>query len=212
MIDIKDLKKKYNGKTVLDIPSLRIEDNTTNYFVGENGSGKTTLILTICGFIHQDEGIILVDNHRNTASFVRKHSHVVFESGKGFYDYLTVLENIKYFLGINQIKFKNVKEQLYDLVEAFSFNEHLSKKVSELSQGNRQKAALILALIKASKYIALDEPTNGLDDGAKQVFISKFEKLRNAGSTLLISTHDIPLYNSCTNVFRLSAGRLTDDT
>lgn len=98
-------------------------------------------------------------------------------------------------LGINKIKYKTKEEELKRYIDEFKFSEHINKKVSELSQGNRQKLSIILAMILRPKYLALDEPTNGLDDYSKQVLINKLCELREEGSTILITTHDSDLIN-----------------
>jgi len=209
VIKINNMKKYYKNKLVLDVPVLNINDATINYFTGKNGSGKTTLMLIICGFIHQTEGVVMVEGHKNTSGFVRKNSYVALESGKGFYEYLTAMENIKYFLGINQIKFKQSEEKFYHLSEEFSFSEHINKKISELSQGNRQKLSLIMSLLVNSKIIALDEPTNGLDNSSKQMLLNKLEELKEKGTTVLITTHDLFLTNNSTSTnYRLSEGQI----
>ena len=87
MIRVENLRKEYSKKIVLDIPKLDIEKNSVNCFVGENGSGKSTFIFIVCGLIYQTHGIVEVDGKKNTSDIVRKNSHVVLESGKGFYDY-----------------------------------------------------------------------------------------------------------------------------
>jgi len=189
MIIIENLQKHYKEDLVLDIPKMIIKDSSINCFTGKNGSGKTTLALLICGFIHQTEGFVMIDGKKNTSSTIRRNSHVVLENGRGFYEYLTSIENIRYFLGINKIKFKHASKKIYELVKAFKFSEHLDKKINELSQGNRQKLSIILALIISPKLLILDEPTNGLDDDAKKILVANLLELKKK-SIIIITTHD----------------------
>lgn len=193
MIKLKNVVKIYKNIPVLNVKELIIEDKTINCFIGRNGAGKSTLLFLICGFIYQTKGEILIDGFSNKSSYMRENSHIVLESGKGFYEYLTAIENIQYMLGINKIKYKTKEEELQRYIDEFEFREHIDKKVSELSQGNRQKLSLILAMLLKPKYLALDEPTNGLDENAKKVLLLKLCELREQGSTILMTTHDSDL-------------------
>ncbi len=192
MIELKEVSKSFKGNLVLDNINLEISKGEIISFIGENGSGKSTLIKMIAGLIYQDEGLITIfgiDNHKKKAL---KKCEFVFESGQGFYGYLTAFENIRYFLGLNKINFKSVLDEYNFLCEQFNFNQYINKKVDELSQGNRQKMALITSLLSQPKVLILDEPTNGLDDKSinilSEILISKN---RDENMTILITSHDM---------------------
>ncbi|SKA73030.1 ABC-2 type transport system ATP-binding protein [Clostridium sp. USBA 49] len=209
MIRLKNVIKIYQNIPVLNVNELTIEDKTINCFIGSNGAGKSTLIFIICGFVYQTKGEILIDGFSNKSSYMRKNSHIVLESGKGFYEYLTGKENIQYLLGINKIKYKAKEEELQQYIDDFEFSEHIDKKVSELSQGNRQKLSLILAMLLRPKYLAMDEPTNGLDDNAKRVLLQKLYELKENGSTILITTHDSDLIkHDSFNIYEMNKGEI----
>ncbi len=192
MIELKEVSKSFKGNLVLDNINLEISKGEIISFIGENGSGKSTLIKMIAGLIYQDEGLITIfgiDNHKKKAL---KKCEFVFESGQGFYGYLTAFENIRYFLGLNKINFKSVLDEYNFFCEQFNFNQYINKKVDELSQGNRQKMALITSLLSQPKVLILDEPTNGLDDKSinilSEILISKN---RDENMTILITSHDM---------------------
>lgn len=192
MIELKEVSKSFKGNLVLDNINLEISKGEIISFIGENGSGKSTLIKMIAGLIYQDEGLITIfgiDNHKKKAL---KKCEFVFESGQGFYGYLTAFENIRYFLGLNKINFKSVLDEYNFLCEQFNFNQYINKKVDELSQGNRQKMALITSLLSQPKVLILDEPTNGLDDKSinilSEILISKN---RDENMTILITSHEM---------------------
>ncbi len=192
MIELKEVSKSFKGNLVLDNINLEISKGEIISFIGENGSGKSTLIKMIAGLIYQDEGLITIfgiDNHKKKAL---KKCEFVFESGQGFYGYLTAFENIRYFLGLNKINFNSVLDEYNFLCEQFNFNQYINKKVDELSQGNRQKMALITSLLSQPKVLILDEPTNGLDDKSinilSEILISKN---RDENMTILITSHEM---------------------
>lgn len=191
-IILNDVIKSFGSKTVLNIPEFSISRGDTIAFLGTNGSGKTTLIKIICGLLYQTSGSVDVFGNDNRSSYVRQNTKFVFESGKGYYPYLTAYENIRYFLGLNKLKFNKIREELLDLVEYFNFSEHLYKKVSQLSQGNRQKMSLIINILQEPQVLALDEPTNGLDFIMCEYLAEKICKIaRDKNMTILITTHDL---------------------
>ena len=116
---------------------------------------------------------------------------------KGYYDYLTSQENIEYFLGLNKIKVKDVRKQLEDFIERFEFRDHLDKKVSELSQGNRQKLSIIISLLTSPEILLLDEPTNGLDLLTSDFLLNNLKKISDdENKTIILTTHDLNFIKS----------------
>lgn len=191
-IILKDIKKSYKGETVLSIENLEIEQGEILAILGRNGSGKSTLIKIISGLLYQDEGTASIFSLSNRNKAVRNITKFVQESGKGYYDYLTARENIDYFLGLNKIKLKNVEDDLNDLIKKFEFEEHLDKKISELSQGNRQKLSIIVSLMTYPEILLLDEPTNGLDLVSSNFLIKNLKDIADEkGTTIILTTHDL---------------------
>lgn len=191
IIEIKGVSKSFEKRVILDRVDLAIHKGEIVSFVGDNGAGKSTIIKMIAGLIYQDTGKIQVFGISNQDNKIRNICEFVFESGLGFYGYLTAYENIRYFLGLNKIKFKNIKTELDELCEKFDFKQHLDKKVDALSQGNRQKMSLIVSLIVSPEVLMLDEPTNGLDKNSIDVLSDiLISKNKNQNMTILMTSHD----------------------
>lgn len=189
-IDFKNIKKNFDNKEVLNINSLEIEKGEIVSIIGKNGSGKSTLIKILCGLLYQDSGKCIVGGMSNKDRRVRDLTKLVLESGGGYYDYLTAMENIKYFLSLNKVVYDETK--VGELIEILDFTEHREKKVSELSQGSRQKLSLIITLLTNPDIICLDEPTNGLDISSMNVLLSFLHKLaKDHNKTILFTTHDL---------------------
>lgn len=191
-IELTNICKSFNNTLVLDNINLTIYKGDIITFIGDNGAGKSTIIKMISGLIYQDSGTIHLFGMDSRAKKTKDLCEYVFESGAGFYGYLTAYENIRYFLGLNKIKFYDVMQEFYSLCHEFNFEKHLNKKVDELSQGNRQKMALILSFLCSAEILLLDEPTNGLDQNSinilSNILIKKNEKSK---MTFLITSHDI---------------------
>lgn len=208
-IRIENLSKSFNGKKVLEIQNLVIEKGSIVTILGHNGSGKSTLLKIISGLIYQDNGQIDVLGISNKNRKIHEVVKFVLENGRGYYDYLTSIQNIKYFLKLNHINFYKVKSELYNLFEELSFMQYLNTTVGELSQGNRQKLSLIMAIICKPEVLCMDEPTNGLDIITKTLLEKKLLMLAKNGITVLITTHDVDFINNIsTTSIILNAGRL----
>ena len=196
-ITVKNLKKMYNNEIVLDIDHLEIDRGQIVAILGKNGSGKSTLIKIISGLLYQDEGDVCVFSFSNKDKNIRNITKFVQESGKGYYDYLTAQENIEYFLGLNKVNIVKVQEKLDDFIDRFEFREHLYKKVSELSQGNRQKLSIIISLLTSPEILLLDEPTNGLDLLTSDFLLNNLKKISDEeNKTILLTTHDLNFIKS----------------
>jgi len=212
-IDIQSIKKIYHGVTVLDVPALTINQGSITAIIGKNGSGKTTLLKLIAGLLYPTEGTVSIFNIASTAKQMQEYCKLVLESGSGYYDYLTAWENITYFLGLNKLWIKNIQEKLTSLLKQFNFMQHIHKKVSELSQGNRQKLAIIIALLTEPRILCLDEPTNGLDVNAANLLLNNLKQIAlNCGTTIVFTTHDLLFMKSIdARIIVLKNGFITYD-
>ena len=191
-IIVRNIKKNFRGKVVLDIPSFESHSGEIVSIVGTNGAGKSTFIKIISGLMLQDAGDVFVFGSKNTSKDIHNNVKLVLESGRGYYEYLTANQNIDYFLHLNKSSRGQVKDELEDLFNKLAFHPYVDVLVSELSQGTRQKLSLIIALLCKPKVLCLDEPTNGLDVIAKKQFAKLLLTLRQEkGTIVLMTTHDI---------------------
>lgn len=189
-IDFKNIEKSFDNEEVLNINSLEIEKGEIISIIGKNGSGKSTLIKILCGLLYQDTGQCIIDGISNKDRKVRNLTKLVLESGGGYYDYLTAMENIKYFLSLNRVTYNETK--VNELIEVLDLVEHKDKKVSVLSQGSRQKLSLIITLLTNPDIICLDEPTNGLDISSMNVLLNFLHKLaKEYNKTIIFTSHDL---------------------
>lgn len=108
--------------------------------VGKNGSGKSTLIKIISGLLLQDSGSVDVLGVANSSRQIHRIVKFVLESGGGYYQYLSVKQNIEYFLHLNHLSYHACSHEISELFELFEFSEYQDHLVSELSQANRQNS------------------------------------------------------------------------
>ena len=157
-IEIKSLKKKFNGNFVLKDISLTVEKNKSTIILGQSGCGKSVLIKTIYKLFTFDSGSILYDGKYEVD--IDKFS-MLFQYG-ALFDSLKISENIAFTDYINNKM--NFDKKVFSLMNDVGLDKSVfSKYPSEISGGMKKRAALARALYKNPKVIFLDEPTTGLD-------------------------------------------------
>lgn len=193
MIQVENLKKIYDGNTVLDIQGLQIPIGESFGLVGNNGAGKTTFFSLLLDLIEPTQGFIKNHNVIVNKSEDWKSFTTAFLDDSFLIGYLTC-EEYFYFLG----ELRNQTKQQVDaflLTYADFFNDEIlgkNKFIRDLSKGNQKKVGIIGTLIGNPKVVILDEPFANLDP-TTQIRLKKI--LRNIAdtkqTTLLVSSHDL---------------------
>lgn len=209
LLEIKNLKKSYNGKRVLDIDSLEIEESSIYGLIGKNGAGKSTLMKIVLGLVKKDDGMIKVFgqeiNSKNQKEFNRNLGALI--ENPSFYDHLTGYENLEIICKLKGIKKDEIKKTL-DLV---GLNNVGKKKSREYSLGMKQRLGIAIALIGSPKLLILDEPINGLDPQGIEEMRNLFRNIvRNSSTSILISSHILDeIEKISTHIGILKEGNLT---
>ncbi len=187
MLEVFNYTKRY-GKTVAcwDV-SFSVPDGSVTVLLGPNGAGKSTLMKGIIGFL-RFEGRILVNGLPNTDPQSRRTIGYIPEI-PSFYPNLTVREHMEFVA--RAYRMKDYEKRAEELLEQFSMAEHSRKLGSELSKGMAQKLNICLGLFTDPTVLLLDEPFIGLDPHAIKELKGTIADLREAGASLLVSTHII---------------------
>ncbi len=184
MIEITGLHKKFGKVEVLDSVSLTIADKGIFAILGPNGSGKTTLIKSILGMVIPQQGEIKIDGEVIKGKYDYRKNIDYLPQIARFPDNITVTELI------NMIKnLRNRQANDTELIDMFGLEPFLDKKLGNLSGGTKQKVNLVLAFMFDSPLLILDEPTTGLDPVSLLHLKDLIRKEREAGKTILITTH-----------------------
>lgn len=212
-IRFSQVQKSFHKKLILDIPDFQASPGEIISILGGNGAGKSTFIKLLAGIFLQDKGEVRVHGISNRSKKIHSLVKFVLESGQGLYSYLTAMENLQYFLGLNGISLAHIKEEVEDLCDQLAFTLYKDTLVSELSQGNRQKLTLILALAQKPKVLCLDEPTNGLDLLAKKQLIALLQNYaRHHQASIFITSHDASFIEKVSSrVVLIQQGRICRD-
>ncbi len=192
MIEIKNLTKSYDKKCILKNINLKINDNEQISIIGKSGCGKSTLLRCIARLEKIDNGQILIDNENvnNIKKFYNKVG-MVFQSFNLF-ENMSVLEN----LIIAPVKLKmQTKKEAIKLAKNYLKEINLENKINEypknLSGGEKQRVAIIRALMEKPKILLLDEPTSSLDPQMKKEVLELVSKLKDYNMTIIVVSHEL---------------------
>lgn len=195
MINITDLKKVYDGTTVLDVPQLHIAEGELVGLVGNNGAGKSTMLRLILDLIKADSGGVEILSQPVAASEEWKQITGSFVDGRFLIDFLTPEEYFSFIAKAYGIDKEEKDARLEEYTQLMN-GEVLGtgKYLRNFSEGNRQKVGIIGAMFINPKLLLLDEPFNYLDPSS-QITVSKLIQRMNAelGTTIIISSHNLNL-------------------
>ena len=198
MIEVKNIKKSFADKVVIQDVSSVMKSGQCNLIIGSSGSGKTVLQKCMVGLFEPDAGQILYDGKDFTnmdtkaKKEIRKEIGMLFQ-GSALFDSQTVEQNVKFPLDMftndgNAAKMKRVNEVL-ERVNLVGANK---KFPSELSGGMKKRVALARAVVLNPKYLFCDEPNSGLDPQTSLVIDKLIKELTDEFNiTTVINTHDM---------------------
>ena len=184
MIEIKDLYKTFGKLAVLEGLDLNIQKGGIFAVLGPNGSGKTTLIKSILGMVIPDKGRIEIKGESVLGKSAYRNGINYLPQIANFPSNLTVNELLAM---VKNLRSKKANDQ--ELIDLFSLEEHLNKKLGNLSGGTKQKVNIVLTFMFDSEIIVLDEPTTGLDPVSLIHLKQIIERERQRDRTILITTH-----------------------
>ncbi len=180
-IEIKNLTKYYGRIRGVENISFTVQKGEIHGFLGPNGAGKTTTIRILVGILKPTSGLAYVFGH-NAGSIEAKRLIGYLPSDFGLYEHYTVKEYLDF---LETLRGEAPRKQ--ELIELFQVELH--KKTSALSRGNRQKVAIVQALMHEPALLIADEPTSGLDPLMQQEFESYLKEYIKRGGTAFISSH-----------------------
>ena len=189
MIEVQHVSKHYRAHTALDDVSLTIERGRVFGLLGPNGAGKTTLIRMINNIIKPDSGTILFDGKPLSASDVARIGYLPEE--RGLYRKMKVGEQAIYLARLKGLSSSEAKRRLESWFEKFGIMPWWDKRVEELSKGMQQKVQFVCTVLHEPELLIFDEPFSGFDPVNAELLKSEIIALREQGSTLIFSTHNM---------------------
>ena len=181
MIELKNVVKKYGGKTALDGVSLKIPEGEIIGLFGENGAGKTTLLKCILGFLHYD-GQITLDGSAIDRSNIARISFATSEHS--FFPSLSPRAHAEFYAE----HFEKFSRRRFEALMEF-FELPMDKALRSFSTGQKNQFEVILSLCQGADYILMDEPFAGNDIFNREDFYKVLLGILEPHETILLSTH-----------------------
>lgn len=198
MIEVKDLVKSFDGKTILHGIDAEFYTGKTNLIIGQSGSGKTVLMKCLVGLLQPDSGQILFDGrdivlmNANDIKELRKEIGMLFQ-GSALFDSETVLGNVMFPLTMfTNMQPAEAKDRAQFCLERVNLKGADNKFPSEISGGMQKRVAIARAIALNPKYLFCDEPNSGLDPKTSILIDELLSDITHEYNiTTIINTHDM---------------------
>lgn len=188
---LKNVKKIYDKKVVINGIDLEIKDKEFLVLVGSSGCGKSTILRMIAGLEEISDGEILIGGTKvNNIPPKDRDIAFVFQS-YALYPHMTVRENIAFGLKMRKVDKKTIDQKVEEAAQILNLSEYLDRKPKQLSGGQRQRVALGRAIVRNPKVFLMDEPLSNLDAKLRVQMRAEIKRLHEKlQTTFIYVTHD----------------------
>ena len=187
-VSLEGLVKRYGKHRGIEGLDLKVKEGEWFGYIGPNGAGKSTTIRTMLGLIKATEGkstVLGMDSWKDREKIMEKVGYLPSEAI--FYPEMTVSETLDYALALHACKDRRRQKELSERLELDT-----GRKIGELSYGNRKKVGIVCALEHNPSLLILDEPTRGIDVGAKYEIYCIINDLVAAGKSVIMISSELP--------------------
>ena len=184
-IEVQNVVKRFRDQVVLKNVSISFEKGKIHGIVGRNGSGKTVLFKCICGLMHPEEGVILVNGKRVGRDVDMPEDIGAIIEAPGFLPNYSGYKNLRFLANIRR---KIGKEEILNVLKTVGLDPESRKHVGKYSLGMRQRLGIAQAIMEDPEILILDEPMNGLDNRG-------VEDMRALCSRVMVLGHGQLLYD-----------------
>ena len=198
MIEVKNIKKAFGDKTIIQDVSAEMKAGQCNLIIGSSGSGKTVLMKCMVGLFEPDSGQVLYHGHDFTSmkseekTEVRKEIGMLFQ-GSALFDSLTVEQNVMFPLSMfTKDSYSAKRKRVNEVLARVNLVDANKKFPAELSGGMKKRVALARAIVLNPKYLFCDEPNSGLDPLTSLVIDKLIKEITvEYNITTVVNTHDM---------------------
>ena len=211
VIEVRELNKSFGNVHAVKDLSFRVKRGELFAFLGVNGAGKSTTISILCGQLGKDSGEVQIHGADSTKAGLDKR----YLLGLVFQDSvldkpLTVKENLRSRAALYGITGEAFDDRLKELIELLKFDDYLNRPVGKLSGGQRRRIDIARALLHRPEILILDEPTRGVDVGAKAEIYAIMNELVKQGMSIIMISSELPeIINMSDRIYVMNEGRVT---
>jgi ABC-2 type transport system ATP-binding protein len=188
-VEVSHLAKRFGATQAVADVSFAVEPGEIFGLLGPNGAGKTTTIRMMLDIFKPDAGTVAVFGGDLDLASKRRIGYM--PEDRGLYKDLKLEPTLVYLATLKGVDEKTAQSRLGGWLERFELAEHRQKKVQELSRGMQQKAQIIATLLHDPDLIVVDEPFSGLDPISTRLVKQILEEQKEAGRSILMSTHQM---------------------
>jgi ABC-2 type transport system ATP-binding protein len=202
------LEKRFGVVRALDGLTLEVRAGEILGLIGPNGAGKSTFIRTVAGLIALDGGRISVLGEPPGRRVSSRIGYMT--QSAALYEDLSIRENLSFFGLVYGLRSSEARARGEELMALLRLTEKVDRPVHELSGGQRQLANLACSMVHRPSLLLLDEPTVGVDPELRRRLWGEFGELRDAGTTILVTTHVMDEADRCDRIAFVADGRILD--
>src|SRR5690625_2483753 len=205
VIEIQNLTKQYGKHRGIDNVSFSVKEGEIFGFIGPNGAGKSTTIRTLLALMHPTSGSATIFGKDCIKEAPSIAQHVGYLPSENFlYEEMTIKKLLNYNAKLYQ---KDCSKRIKELSERLKLDT--SRKIRDLSFGNKKKVGIVAGLLHSPKLIILDEPTSGLDPLMQDTFLEILKEENEKGATILFSSHILSeVQKMCDRIAILKEGKV----
>lgn len=203
-IELKQVTKRFGKQVAVDQIDLAVPEGAIYGFIGPNGSGKTTTLRMILRIFQPDEGVVTVLGGSQGRTADNRLGYLPEE--RGLYKRMKVRNVLEYYARLKG--FYDCRSEIDSWLDRLGASEWANKRVDALSKGMAQKIQFISAVVAKPKLVILDEPFSGLDPVNLDSLRAAVLNLRENGTTIVFSTHDMEMAEKmCDTIFMIFRGK-----
>lgn len=192
ILRVDDLVKEFPRVEALRSVSLEVKAGEIYALIGPNGAGKTTLVKSITGLVTPDSGQILVEGFDTQEEPVLTKKRLGYVPDEPFvYPYLTGRQFLELTADLHRLSRKSFEAAVKPLIKSYKLEGIIDGLATDYSRGNKQKLAMIAALMHGPKLLVIDEPIVGLDAQSQEVTLDIFKEFAKEGGGVLLCTHTL---------------------
>lgn len=198
MIEIKNVKKSFGDRTIIEGISAVMEAGKCNLIIGSSGSGKTVLTKCMVGLFEPDEGEIIYSGESITSmeeeqrKLLRQQIGMLFQ-GSALFDSMTVEQNVMFPLDMfSKMNYSEKKKRVDEVLNRVNLKDAHKKFPAEISGGMKKRVGIARAIVLNPKYLFCDEPNSGLDPQTSLLIDKLIKELTTEfNTTTIVVTHDM---------------------